>query len=135
MEEDLLAISRLEHVQIYSDMSIEESLLKEGGLAGSLDADEEDGFHLQFGTRATAHVPKRKDLDNLPRDSIVQVVANPAEMKLPYTGSVGDQAAGVRLNRNEVEDPGDLLTKSIRSLGTIGVPPLGRFLDLSVGTR
>ena len=45
LEEDLLAVARLQHVQADADMGVEEALLVERGFARALDADEEDRFH------------------------------------------------------------------------------------------
>ncbi len=45
-EQRALAVARLEHIKIDPQVGGEEALLVEGGLASSLQADEDDSFHI-----------------------------------------------------------------------------------------
>jgi hypothetical protein len=51
-EQDAFAVARFEHVEIEAYVRGEETLLKESGFAGGLDADEDDCLHCDFTMKA-----------------------------------------------------------------------------------
>lgn len=82
---------------------------------------------LQGEIRVSAGMPERHDLDSsrLVFQAVVKVVPNLAQMNAAHTWQfdVGRRRSYVRLSPNELECLLDGVAKSIRSSGSILIPP------------
>ena len=82
--------------------------------------------------RATTCVPKRKNLDGVRHDSVVEMVVDAAEVNTPdaVESCIARKRTNARLAPNERKGPLDLVSDGSRSCSSIELPPNRGSIDL-----